>query len=206
MKTLRHYRLQLGWFMTCLMALWLPGPAARGATLLWDGGSNNWDQSSSFWNGGGVWTNSADNIAQFGGTSGTVSLAEAILAGGLILNTTGYVVTGNTLTLSAPAGASSPSVYVRDFTNATVSSLIAGTDGLTKTGNGTLFLTNNANTYTGDTVINAGGSGDHEPDSARSFLDCHLRQRHRWHRESWLHGRPVRGQRCLFYRAGHHDS
>ena len=67
--------------------------------------------------------------------------------------------TGGPLTLDVTSG--SPIVNVVNQT-ATLATVIAGNDGLTKTGNGTLVLGSNANSFTGDLVINAGtvvGSG-----------------------------------------------
>ncbi|MCB1277100.1 autotransporter-associated beta strand repeat-containing protein [Prosthecobacter sp.] len=136
----------------------------QGATILWDadgttgsptGGTGTWDQTASnLWDNGGAmqaWTNAGNDTALFSGTAGTVTLGEAITAGGLTFTTTDYLITGDTLTLSDLAR-----VDVAAFTHATIGSLIAGTSGLTKVGNGTLFLGNNSNSYTGDTVINAG--------------------------------------------------
>ncbi|MDP2324994.1 MAG: autotransporter-associated beta strand repeat-containing protein, partial [Gammaproteobacteria bacterium] len=64
----------------------------------------------------------------------------------------GYqIIGGSTLTLGDVAG-----VDVAALTHARIDTVIAGSNGLTKTGNGTLFLGSAGNTYTGDTVINAG--------------------------------------------------
>lgn len=139
--------------MTGLMALWLPGPV-RGATLIWDGGTNSW--SGAFWNGGGTWTGGAGDIAQFGGTAGTVTLGAPITAGGLIFNTTGYTVAGggNALTF---AGSPTSTIAVNGIgTRATVDAQISGSAGLTKTGNGVLVLSNNSNNFTGNVLVNQG--------------------------------------------------
>lgn len=61
--------------------------------------------------------------------------------------------TGGTLTLSAPIGGEPGISVTTPF--ATVSAILAGTEGLIKTGNGTLVL-GGANTYSGDTVIKGG--------------------------------------------------
>ena len=68
---------------------------------------------------------------------------------GWILNTGG----GGPLTLDVTSG--SPVINVVNQT-ATIGAVIAGNDGMTKTGNGTLVLTGNANSFSGDLVINAG--------------------------------------------------
>jgi autotransporter-associated beta strand protein len=52
MKTLRHHRKLIGWFMICLMATWLPGPIAQGATFTW----NQTGAGPFTWNTGGNWT------------------------------------------------------------------------------------------------------------------------------------------------------
>ncbi|MCX6847485.1 MAG: autotransporter-associated beta strand repeat-containing protein [Verrucomicrobia bacterium] len=52
MKTLRHHRQFLGWFMFCLMATWLPGPVAQGATYTW----NQTGAGPFTWNTAGNWT------------------------------------------------------------------------------------------------------------------------------------------------------
>ena len=73
----------------------------------------------------------------------------------------GWLVTGNTLTLAG----GTPTITVGALGTgkvATVSSILAGTSGLTKTGAGTLSLTG-INTYTGGTIVDSGnltlGSG-----------------------------------------------
>ena len=68
----------------------------------------------------------------------------------LTFNTSGYTVTGNTLTL---AGAS-PTINVAGGT-ATIYSVVAGSAGVNTTGAGTLILTG-ANTYSGGTTITSG--------------------------------------------------
>jgi len=129
------------------------------------GGSGIWDLSNLFWDPLGTdpgvgsanifWPNLFDT-AVFGGTAGTVTLGVPVTAGGLRFTSGGYTLTGSTLTLSPAAGVTSPSIFVSPFIRSTISSQISGTAGLTKTGNGTLVLTNNTNNYTGDTVINGG--------------------------------------------------
>lgn len=141
------------------VSMFLAGPVTPLAAVdfVWDGGDGNWDTSSLLWNASSAaWANSFNNRAIFAGSSGTITLTEAITAGGLIFTTTGYNIAGGTLTLAPPTGSPSPAINVAAFTNATISSILGGGSGLTKIGNGTLFLTNNGNTYAGDTVINAG--------------------------------------------------
>ena len=180
MKTLRQHRKLLGWFMTCLMAVWLPGQNLHGA-FYWDsdaapagnavigtglGGTGTWDTSLlNWWDGiatDGAWTNGTNN-AIFTGTAGTVTLGAPITAGGLTFsnaNAGNYLITGDTLTLSPATGTASPIIAVNNVgfgTNrATISSLLAGTSGFTKTGNGTLRLTGANTGLSGDIAIKGG--------------------------------------------------
>src|SRR6476661_3990292 len=133
------------------------GPV-KGASFNWDGGSNTWDAgTTAWWNGGNVWTNSFNNLASFGGLSGIVTLGDPISAGGLTFNSTGYTLTGNILTLGPLTGATSPIIATNGFnTRATIGSVLSGTSGFTKTGNGTLTLSNNANNFSGDISIKGG--------------------------------------------------
>jgi fibronectin-binding autotransporter adhesin len=151
--------------MAALLAVYAP---AHAADRYWDpngttpgyGGAGTWNLTSSFWspNTDGVsgpytaWSNSTLNNAIFGSTAGTVTLGGPITVSGLTFNTTGYVLTGNTLTLAGAA----PTVTVNAGT-ATINSVIAGSSGLIKAGGGTLTLTGTGiNTFTGDINLNAG--------------------------------------------------
>ncbi|EDY18785.1 autotransporter-associated beta strand repeat protein [Chthoniobacter flavus Ellin428] len=135
------------------------GNAITGAGL---GDTTNpfvWDTTTpllNWWDGAGAsdvaWTNSFANTAVFTGTPGTVTLNNPIAAGALTFNVSGYTIAGNTLTLGGDSVIDVANLGDRE----TISSVIAGTDGLTKTGDGTLVLTNNANSFSGDVVINGG--------------------------------------------------
>lgn len=95
--------------LTCallLAALPLPGILTHAASLNWDadgvsggatGGTGPWDTTSLLWDSAGVmraWGNSLSDSAVFGGTAGTVTLGQPIYAGGLVFNTSGYVIDG----------------------------------------------------------------------------------------------------------------
>ncbi|MDI1310929.1 MAG: hypothetical protein PSV43_02165, partial [Prosthecobacter sp.] len=76
MKTLRHYRQLLGWFMICLTATWLPGPAAQGATFTW----TPTGAGPFTWNTAGNWTegvpaNAAEDVINL---TANLSVAQTI--------------------------------------------------------------------------------------------------------------------------------
>ncbi|WP_210215488.1 autotransporter-associated beta strand repeat-containing protein, partial [Pseudoxanthobacter soli] len=126
------------------------------------GGDGTWTASQSQLN----WTNAAgtshvasnsSKVAAFAGTAGTVTVDTtngAVGATGLTFISSGYVVAGDDLTLAN--GSATPAVNVDGAgTTATISSSISGSDGLEKTGAGTLVLSG-ANTYTGGTTVTDG--------------------------------------------------
>ena len=125
--------------------------AGLGGTGVWDSSSLWWDLTSDV-----AWPNALDT-AVFFGTAGTVSLGGTITAGGLQFDTGGFVIdnggnTSNTLNLVGPAVIGVSNLGDR----AVISAQITGTSGLTKTGNGSLQLTNATNSFSGDLVINGG--------------------------------------------------
>ena len=155
-----------------LAVVWaLPAPAA---TLYWDtngptagvGGAGAWDASTAFWNtsatgSGGTasaWINGNVDSAVFAGTAGAVTLGVPVTVGNLNFNTTGYTLTGSTLTL----GGASSTLTTNANVAATIGSAIAGTSGLIKAGAGTLTL-GGANTFSGGITVNAGPPSPHGP-------------------------------------------
>jgi len=135
---------------------------ANGSTA-GDGGAGTWDSAtqSRFKNGAAGttfirWVNSTtgnDHAAVFGGTAGTVSVgASGVTASGLTFDVTGYTVQSNIVTLAG----TTPTISVTTAAHsAIISSTLAGSNGLTKSGAGTLTLTV-GNTYTGTTSVNSG--------------------------------------------------
>ncbi|WP_291591561.1 autotransporter-associated beta strand repeat-containing protein [Comamonas sp. UBA7528] len=133
------------------------------------GGSGTWSNTAA------VWTDATGSLtapmlpqpgfAIFGGTSGTVTLdgtAGAVQATGLQFASDGYRLNGDALTLVADAGHAAPiEIRVGDGSGAssawtaTLDNVLAGSDGLKKTGAGTLVL-NGSNTYSGGTTVAAG--------------------------------------------------
>ena len=132
---------------------------AMAAELQWapnstpGGGDGAWNQVDDSWYDGvstfAPWANGNNDIAVFGGKSGTATLGEAITVGGITFNdNAGYVITGETLTFGV-AGAITANV------DATIESNLAGGVRITKEGAGKLTLTG-TNSYSGGTTINGG--------------------------------------------------
>src|SRR4249919_1623904 len=133
-----------------LLAALGPWSAAHAQSIFWDGndttanadgGNGTWQEGGTNWDSAAsagantAWNGALPNDAVFGGTAGTVTIAPAgVTAHNLTFNTTGYTVSGGTLTL----GGSTPTISVTG--SATVSSVVAGTAGLAKDGAGTLAL------------------------------------------------------------------
>lgn len=134
------------------------------------GGSGTWTAA-----GGTSWRTTDTNglggafdeaqTATFGGTtSGTVTVIDTVNANnGIQFNTTGYVVSGGTINLGG-ASALANTIATDSGVTATISSILSGSNGLTKAGAGTLIL-NGDNIYTGvtaitDGILALGASGD----------------------------------------------
>lgn len=127
----------------------------------WNGVTGNWTDAPT-WSGGtladgtGFTANftgvdiAADQIITLNGnrTIGNITFTDDTTS------SNNLTITGNTLTLDRTSGV--PSIDVTQAARTlTISSIIAGNDGLHKNGAGTLRLTN-ANTFTGGLIINAG--------------------------------------------------
>ncbi len=125
-------------------------PTASGGTAL--GGSGTWDTTTAqWWNGvADVAWSDPSAIADFGGSSGTVTVSSGIAAHQVELKTTGYTLTGGTLTLD------NGNVSVFSGVTGTINSTLDGNHGLDVTGSGVLVV-GGANSYTGATYI-AGGT------------------------------------------------
>jgi autotransporter-associated beta strand protein len=124
--------------------------ALRADTQTWSPGSALWDLNAANWNGGAVWSNGNDALFESSGTAfQSLTLGTGVLAGNLTFGTSGYAISGGSLTLTGGVIETQPGVF------ATVEASLEGGVGLTKTGAGTLFLSG-VNTYTGGTVVSAG--------------------------------------------------
>lgn len=154
--------------LTAALGLWLlaglfacPSPAT--AQLYWDpgltassggGGPGTWSTAANWFNGSVDTTWTAGDTANFGGSSGgTVTLGAAENADGLTFTTTGYTLSGSTLTL----GGTAPTITVPSGGAETISNILAGSAGLTVSGSGTLTLSA-TNTYTGGTTNSSGAT------------------------------------------------
>ena len=114
------------------------------------GGGGTWDGASSKWHNGssnGAWAGNRDAILW--GTAGTVTLSVPQSINSLAFKTSGYTVTGSTLTMAGQW------ITTDSGVTATISSTLAGTGGIVKAGAGTLLI-GSSNSYTGGTAVNGG--------------------------------------------------
>ncbi|MEO5914385.1 MAG: autotransporter-associated beta strand repeat-containing protein [Luteolibacter sp.] len=104
----------------------------------------NWDSSTVSWING--------NKAVFGGVGETVTVNDGIVTGGMTFNSDGYNLANGTAAAITLDG----SITVTTAGQiATINEILTGVSGFNKAGAGILHL-RNANTHTGDTLINAG--------------------------------------------------
>jgi len=138
--------------------------SSAGATpaLYWGGsgggGNGTWniDNTANWFDGSAAtkWLDfgGTDYAAIFGGTAGTVTLASNINVNRLTFTTAGYNVTSSALVLNgSPAAITTPA-----GSNTTIGSVLSGAASWSKSGPGTLKLTNAANTNAGNTTLNEG--------------------------------------------------
>jgi len=130
----------------------------QGADQSWNagGGDDIWSTNSANWDTSSVWTNGNNAIFPGGGLGETVDVSADVEVGNMTFQTNGYEIadsdTDGTLTISG-----SPSVItvVNADDSATISEVIDGSGGFTKTGPGELVI-KGANTYSGETSVSAG--------------------------------------------------
>jgi autotransporter-associated beta strand protein len=175
----RTHRRIFATLMASLMAAWQIGQPLQAATYYWDtdgsnvgnlvdgtnlGGVGTWDIATSNWwpvpaGPLTLWGDTSADTAIFSGpfsalpTLNTVTLSGALTANQLRFNRSGYTLTGGTSLTLAGAGAG---LFAGLGESATIDSVIAGTDGMTKMGGGSIRLTNPLNGYTGTTSIRNG--------------------------------------------------
>jgi fibronectin-binding autotransporter adhesin len=141
---------------------WNANGQASGSTQ--GGGSGVWTATSAHWTDatGSVTApmNPAPGFAVFAGEAGTVTVSDAdgvVHVEGMQFASDGYQVTGDGVALAGTDGeirVGDGSAASSDYV-ATITSVLSGTNGLRKTGEGTLRLHAN-NDYDGDTAITAG--------------------------------------------------
>jgi fibronectin-binding autotransporter adhesin len=126
---------------------------AHADDLTWNNGTatGNWNTTDANWTAA-TWNNATPDNAIFGAAGvGTVTLTEAITAGNITFNNAGYTIAASTpsdiLTLSSST--------ITTAADAIISSVLAGSTGMTKSGAGMLSLTG-VSTYSGGTVIDNG--------------------------------------------------
>jgi fibronectin-binding autotransporter adhesin len=163
-----------------VLAALVPVAAHAQSTLTWDGGGadNNWTTAA---NWGGTAPVAGDLLVFSGATrpSNTNDFAAATTFDSLTLSQGGFTLAGNALQLSAAgtkltstgdstislglAPSSGPLSIAANSGTLTVSGVISGSTGLSKSGSGTLLLSG-SNTYSGGTTLSAGllqlGSAD----------------------------------------------
>lgn len=131
------------------------------------GGDGVWGNSDSpadkNWNttagapasGNTVWPDTGNEVAVFAdGTGGTATVFTPVQAAGIIQQNANYIIDAETITLVPDSAAANPFIQVQPGT-LTISSVLAGGNGLRKTGSGNLVLTG-ASTYAGTTALSAG--------------------------------------------------
>jgi prepilin-type N-terminal cleavage/methylation domain-containing protein/prepilin-type processing-associated H-X9-DG protein len=119
------------------------------------GGSGTWRNAAANWLYAGApapWESA--RLAIFRGTPGRVTVDTGVVAsGGLDFRGDGFVIDGAPLTLGGPAGGNA--IGVAAGVLARIEAPLAGTNGLEKTGDGTLVLAG-ANTFSATLAVNAG--------------------------------------------------
>ncbi len=147
----------------------LPGNAIATTNQYWNadgtGGDGNWSTSpgDKNWNttpggpqpGNTFWSEPGGDKANFqDATGGTVTVIDSVQAAGIIQNGANYTLNAGSITLVPDASLNRPFIKVQTGT-LSIDTVLAGTDGLSKTGGGNLLLSN-SNNYAGTTSVLAG--------------------------------------------------
>jgi len=145
--------------MTVVSAMVLVvAPFAQAADGTWTlNNAGNWSTPGNW--SGGIVADGADFTATLGNVitvDRTITLDSVRTIGSItVLDTDkNYTIGSSLLTLDVTSG--SPTLTVPSGRTLTISSVVAGSDGLTKTGTGTLTLSCNPNQFTGSTIISDG--------------------------------------------------
>ena len=137
--------------------------------------------SAGDWTDGTKWTdgliaNGADFTATFGNvitTARTITLNGNRTIGNITASDTShhFTLTGNTLTLDRTSGV--PTINVVSNRELTIESIVAGDDGVQKSGGGTLTL-KGTNTFSGGLTIKAGTVRNNNTGSGGNFLGYYV--------------------------------
>jgi fibronectin-binding autotransporter adhesin len=153
----------------CLFATFIPGICHAGNLHYWNvdgtGGNGIWGTglAEKNWNtavgdpaGNIAWPDTLDSVAVFSDMIGGVVTVsdESLQAAGIIQSGANYIINAGTLTLVPDSAAVKPFIDVQAGV-LTIDSVLAGSNGLIKSGGGTLVL-NRPNTYSGTTQIENG--------------------------------------------------
>jgi autotransporter-associated beta strand protein len=161
MNTIR--KLRNGCVAIIALSLSLLATSVFAADKNWKGGSGNWSDAAG-WDGG-AWVN--DSTAVFGGTAGTVTNdAGGVSANGLTFNTANYIINGTLLTLTGTTPA------IVNAVSATINADLGGSAGLSKLGNGTLFLGGTNSSLSGTLTIAGATSGNSGGVQMQSTAAC----------------------------------
>ena len=115
--------------------------------------NNDWSTSAANWDAGAVWVNG--NNAIFGGSGEVVDVNGSVSVGNITFNVFGYEI-GDATSDGAFTLSGSPSVISVSSGTNIISEVIAGSGGLTKSGDGVLELTGASSSSTGNTIVSAG--------------------------------------------------
>ncbi|MCX5653716.1 MAG: autotransporter-associated beta strand repeat-containing protein, partial [Planctomycetota bacterium] len=143
----------LGLLVAATLGLVLVTPA-QAVSYTWDnGGTGFWDTTDTNWGGSGSltpWdsTNGIGNTATFNTAGATATVSDTVYTTGITFGDTA-TISGGTINLAG----TTPTITATN--NGAISSVLDGTAGLTKSGNGTLTLSG-ANIFSGVTTISAG--------------------------------------------------
>jgi fibronectin-binding autotransporter adhesin len=167
----------------CLALSLVSATSLQAATLYWDGndtsvnadgGLGAWDIATVNWDDAAAGGNPAswpaattgDDDAVFGGIAATVTIdAAGITANDVTFNTANYILAGGVLTLDSldpdgPDPLLAPAPIVTNGVLATINANLAGSFGLTKSGNGTLALAGTNSGLTGALTVSGATTGN----------------------------------------------
>jgi autotransporter-associated beta strand protein len=148
------------------LGLLLHGQSTRADVWTWDynssggfaDGSGTWDTvGNNWWNGSADtnWVNDGSNTALFG-VGFPASIPYTVDLGGASLSSSGVTFQNQAYTISnGTLNLTSPTVMVNSATG-TISAVVTGASGLTKTGTATLVLTGNNSNLVGSATVNQG--------------------------------------------------